>query len=102
MDWAYIAVALCSAGFLIYSIIDFLNVSSGLKPRAFNARKEIETYEKELEEELSTTGSTKHDNEELKQEIADMERELQTLDATAADLEDKQKRRQADRINPTD
>ncbi len=102
MDWAYIAVALCSAGFLIYSIIDFLNISSELKPRAFDARREIETYEKELEEELSSTGSTKHNNEELQQEIADMERELKELDATAADLEAKQKRRDADRINPTD
>ncbi len=65
MDWVYTFVSLCSGGFLLFSIVDFLNTSSKLKPRAYDARKEIEAYESELEEEMSFVGSTKNENEEL-------------------------------------
>ena len=41
MAWVYIAISVGAAGFLVWIIIDYLNASSGLKPRAELARQEI-------------------------------------------------------------
>ena len=40
MAWVFICIAVGAALFLIWIIIDYLRVSSGLKPKAYLARQE--------------------------------------------------------------
>ena len=76
MVWVYIAIATGLAGFLVWIIIDYLNVSSGLKPEAQLARQEIRECEMRIESERVATSDTKQEVETLQQEISDLEREL--------------------------
>ncbi len=102
MDWLYIIIALGSAGFIIHSIIAFLNTSSELEPRANVARDFIEQCEEQIKAEIASTGATKEEVDQLQQKIADMEKELQQLDAQAAHLQSQEQRRREDRIKPQD
>ena len=76
MTWVYIAIAAGSAGFLVWIIIDYLNVSSGLKPKAELARQEIRECEMRIESEQAATNTTKQEVETLQKEISDLEKEL--------------------------
>ena len=102
MDWLYIIIALGSAGFIIYSVIAFLNISSELEPRADEARNYIEECDEQVEAEMASAGATKEEVDQLQQKIADMEKELQQLDARAAHLQSQEQRRREDRIEPRD
>ena len=76
MSWVYISIAVGAAGFLIWIIIDYLNLSAGLKPKADMARQEIRDCEMRIESEQSATNATKHEVEELQKEIGELEKEL--------------------------
>ena len=57
-------------------IIDYLNASSWLKPKAEIARQEILECEMQIESEQAVTDATKQEVEGLQQEIGDLEKKL--------------------------
>jgi cell division protein FtsL len=59
MAWVFICIAVGAALFVIWIIIDYLRVSSGLKPKAYLARQEIRECEMKIEAEQGATGSAK-------------------------------------------
>lgn len=93
MTWVYLTISIGAAGFLIWIIIDYLNASSGLKPKADLARQEIRECEMRIENEQSTTNSTKEGVEVLQKEIGDLEKELVELGKKVEEHRQKEKRR---------
>ncbi len=93
MAWVYIAISVGAAGFLVWIIIDYLNASSGLKPRAELARQEIRECEMRIESEQSTANSTKQEVENLQKEIAEMEKELGEVQKKVEQFRARERRR---------
>ena len=93
MLWVYVAITAGSAGFLIWIIIDYLNVSSGLKPEAELARQEIREYEMRIESEQAATSDTKQEVETLQQEITDLEKELGKMQKKVEKIRASERRR---------
>lgn len=93
MAWVYIAISVGAAGFLVWIIIDYLNASSGLKPRAELARQEIRECEMRIESEQSAASSTKQDVENLQKEIAEMEKELGEVQKKVEQFRARERRR---------
>ena len=69
MSWVYISIAVGAAGFLSWIIIDFLNASARLKPKADMAREEIRECEMRIESEQMEAEAMKLEVEELQKEI---------------------------------
>ena len=63
MAWIYITIAIGLVGLLVWIIIDYLNVSSGLKPKAQIARQEIRECEMRIKSEQVATSETKQEIE---------------------------------------
>ena len=93
MTWVYIAIAAGSAGFLVWIIIDYLNVSSGLKPKAELARQEIRECEMRIESEQAATNTTKQEVETLQKEISDLEKELGEMQKKVEQVRARKRRR---------
>ena len=93
MAWVYIAISVGAAGFLVWIIIDYLNASSGLKPRAELARQEIRECEMRIESEQSAANSTKQEVENLQKEIAEMEKELVEMQKKVEQFRARERRR---------
>ncbi len=93
MAWVYIAISVGAAGFLVWIIIDYLNASSGLKPRAELARQEIRECEMRIESEQSAANSTKQEVENLQKEIAEMEKELVEVQKKVEQFRARERRR---------
>ncbi len=93
MAWVYIAIAVGAAGFLVWIIIDYLNASSGLKPKASLARQEIRECEMRIESEQAATDSTKQEVEGLQKEIADLEKDLGEVQKKVEQFRAREKRR---------
>ncbi len=96
MAWVYIVIALGSAGFLVWILIEYLNIAAGLKPKAENARREIQEVEMKIESGQVEADSTRQEVEDLKKEVAEMEKELKTVEKSIGQLQDNERRR-----NPT-
>ncbi|MGY8822836.1 MAG: hypothetical protein ACKVJG_02705 [Candidatus Latescibacterota bacterium] len=97
MAWVYIAIAIAvgAVGFLIWIIIDYLNASSGLKPKAELARQEIRECETRIESEQTATDSTKQEVEGLQNEIAELEKELSEIQKKVEQFRSREKRRKS-------
>ena len=93
MAWVYILIAAGSAGFLIWIIIEYLNASSSLKPKADLARQEIRECEMRIESELSATSATKQEVEGLQKEIGDLEKELVEIGKKVEEYRQRERRR---------
>jgi chromosome segregation ATPase len=75
MSWVYISIAVGAAGFLIWIVIDFLNASARLKPKADMAREEIRDCEMRIESEQMEAEAMKFELEGLQKEIGELEKE---------------------------
>ena len=93
MAWVYISIAVGAAGFLIWIIIDYLNASSGLKPKADMARQEIRECEMRIESEQAATDATKQEVEGLQKEIGDLEKELTEIGKKVEEYRQRERRR---------
>ena len=93
MAWVYISIAVGAAGFLIWIIIDYLNASSGLKPKADMARQEIRECEMRIESEQAATDATKQEVEGLQKEIGDLEKELTEIGKEVEEYRQRERRR---------
>ena len=93
MAWVYISIAIGAGGFLVWIIVDYLNTSSGLKPKADLARQEIHECEMRIENEQSSTDSTKETVEGLQKEIGNLEKELAELTKKVEGYRAREKRR---------
>lgn len=89
----FLAIALGAAGFLVFLVIDYLKVSSALKPKADVAKAEIRECEDRIESEQEVTREAKEDVVVLQKEIEDLERELVELGKKVNDYKDREKRR---------
>ena len=96
MAWVYIVIAIGSAGFLVWIIIEFLNASAALKPKADIAQREIKEIEIKIETEQVAVDSTKHEVEEFKKEVAALEKEIKDGEKALAKHQGNERRR-----NPT-
>ena len=93
MTWVYTFISVGAAGFFVWIIIDYLNASAGLKPKADLARQEIQECEARIEAEQEATKSTKDGVEGLQGEIAELEREMGELTKKVQAFRQKEKRR---------
>lgn len=93
MAWVFICIAAGAAGFLVWIIVDYLKVSSGLKPKAYLARQEIRECEMRIEGEQSATNTAKQAVEVLTKEIEELEKELVELQKKVDEYQEKEKRR---------
>jgi chromosome segregation ATPase len=93
MAWVFIVIAVGACGFLVLIIVDYLKVSSGLKPKADLARNEIDQCELRIETEKSATEGAKQAVADLQKEIEGLEKELNFLGKTLDEYKDKERRR---------
>ena len=93
MAWVFISIAVGAAAFLAFIIIDYLKVSSGLKPKADMAKAEIRECENRIETEQATTKETKEAVEDLQKEIVELEKELGELGKKVNEYREREKRR---------
>ncbi len=89
----FLVISLGAAAFLVFLVIDYLKVSSGLKPRADMAKAEIRECEDRIESEQEVTRETKEDVVSLQKEIGDLEKELVELGKKVNEYKDREKRR---------
>ncbi len=76
MALLYIFISLGLVVFLIMIVIEYFNLSSGLKPKVDAALQEIRECEMQIEEEMEYINMAKQEVEELKPEIAKLAQEL--------------------------
>lgn len=93
MAWVFSCIAVGAAFFLIWIIVDYLRVSSGLKPKAYLSRQEIRECEMKIEAEASATGAAKQVVEGLAKEIEGLEKELAELQKKVDEYQEKEKKR---------
>jgi len=93
MAWVYITISLGAAGFLIWIIVDYLNVASALKPKADLARQEIRQCEMRIETEETGAKSTKEAVEALQKEIGEIEKEVAEVGKKVEEYRQREKRR---------
>lgn len=93
MAWVFIVISVGACGFLVLIIVDYLRVSSSLKPKADHARNEIRQCEARIEGEKAATESIKQAVETLQKEIEELEKELNGLTKTLDQYREKERRR---------
>lgn len=93
MAWVYISIAIGAAGFLVWIIVDYLNASAGLRPKADLARNEIRDCESRIESEQVGTEATRLEVEGLQREIAELERELVEVGRKVEEYRQRERRR---------
>ena len=93
MAWVYTVIAIGAAGFLVYIVIDFLNTSSSLKPKADAARKEIDECEMRIETEQAVAGETQTAVDEMQKEIGELEKESGELTKQVDTYKERERRR---------
>ncbi|MDP6701046.1 MAG: hypothetical protein QGH25_15465, partial [Candidatus Latescibacteria bacterium] len=93
MAWVYICIAIGAGIFLVWIIIDYLNSSTGLRPKADMARQEIRECEMRIESEQAATEGTKQELEGLQQEIGDLEKELTEIGKKVEEYRKRERRR---------
>ena len=102
MAWVYISIAVGAAAFLVWIIIDYLNASAGLKPKADRARLEIRECEMQIESVQFATDETKQEVEELQKEIGELEKELTETGKKVEEYRDRERRRKPTKIKVED
>ena len=93
MAWVFVFIAVGVAGFLLLIIIDYLNASSWLKPKAKIARQEILESEMQIESEQAVTDATKQEVEGLQQEVRDLEKKLTEIAKKVKEYREHERRR---------
>ena len=93
MAWVFICIAVGAAGFLAFIVIDYLNVSAGLKPKADLAKTEIRDCEAKIDAEQNATKDTKEEVVVLQKEIAELEMELVEQQKKVDEYRENEKRR---------
>lgn len=93
MAWVYISIAVGAAGFLLWIIIDYLNASSGLKPKADLARQEIRECEMRIESEQAATDGAKEEVNALQQEIVELDKEFKEIGKKVEEYQQRERRR---------
>lgn len=93
MAWVFISIAVGAAAFLVFIVIDYLKVSSGLKPKADMAKAEIRECENRIEAEQGATKGTKEAVGGLQKEIEGLEKELGELGKKVDEYKEREKRR---------
>lgn len=96
MTWVYMALAVGSAGFLVWIVIEYLKGAASLKPKADIARREIKEIEIKIESEQVAVDSTNQEVEALKSEVAEIEKALKAGAGVIAKHQENERRR-----NPT-
>jgi septal ring factor EnvC (AmiA/AmiB activator) len=93
MAWVYISIAIGAAGFLVWIVVDYLNSSASLRPKADLARQEIRECELRIESEQTATDSTKQEVEDLQKEIGELEKELVEIAKKVEEYRQRERRR---------
>lgn len=93
MTWVYISIAIGSAAFLLYIVIEYLKASSTLKPQADYARRQIREVEMQTEAEGASVESTKVEMAELDKEVKALAENLKKTENESAKLKTKESRR---------
>jgi peptidoglycan hydrolase CwlO-like protein len=93
MAWVFICIAVGAAGFLAFIVIDYLNVSAGLKPKADLAKAEIRDCEAKIDAEQNATKDTKEEVAVLQKEIEELEMELVEQQKKVDEYRENEKRR---------
>ena len=93
MAWVFICIAVGAAGFLAFIVIDYLNVSAGLKPKADLAKTEIRDCEAKIDAEQNATKDTKEEVAVLQKEIAELEMKLVEQQKKVDEYRENEKRR---------
>ena len=89
----FLVIALGAAGFLVFLVLDYLKLSSGLKPKADMAKAEIRNCEDRIESEQEGTRKGKEEVISLQKDIEELEKELAGLDKQLGEYKDREKRR---------
>ena len=89
----FLLIALGAAGFLIFLVMEYLKVSSSLKPRADLAKAEIRECDDRIESEQEITRRTKDEVAALTKEVEVLEKEVVGLGKKMEAYKDKEKRR---------
>ena len=98
MTGVYLAISIGAAGFMIWLIIDCLNVFSGLKPKVDQAKQEARECQEQIEAEQSATKDTNQEVESLQKEIGDLEKEMGELSKQVEEFRQKEKRRKPNKL----
>jgi septal ring factor EnvC (AmiA/AmiB activator) len=93
MTWVFMFIAAGAGVFLVKIIIDYMNASSGLKPKAEMARQEIRECEMRIESEQAAANTIKHEVEGLQKEIAELEKELGEMQKKVEQVRSRERRR---------
>ena len=93
MEWFYIAIVTGLAGGLVWIIIDYLKVFSGLKPEAQLAQQEIRECQMLIESEQVAASDTEQEVETLQKEISDLEKELGDMQKKVEKVRARERRR---------
>ena len=93
MAWVYVTIALGAGGFLVWIIVDYLNSSAALKPKADLARQEIRQCEMKIETEETAANTAKETVEALQKEISEMEKELAETGKKVEEYRQRERRR---------
>ena len=93
MAWFYIAIVTGLTGVLVWIIIDYLKVFSGLKPEAQFAQQEIRECQMLIESEQVVSSDTKQEVETLQKEISDLEKELGDMQKKVEKVRARERRR---------
>ena len=92
MTWVFVFIAVGAAGFLILIIIEYLNASSSLKPKAKIARQEILECEMQIESGQAVTDATKQEVKGLQQEVGDLEKKLTEIAKKVKEYRERERR----------
>ena len=93
MTWVYISIAIGSAAFLFYIIIEYLKASSTLKPQADYARRQIREVEMQTEVEGASVEATKEEMATLDKEVKSLAESMKKAEDESAKLKTKESRR---------
>jgi hypothetical protein len=91
--WVYLTLGVGAAVILVWVIIDYLNVSSILRPLVDKAQLDIGQSEEDFKVEESTIELVDKELGELKNEVATLEKEIATANRTIEEHNLKRQRR---------
>ena len=98
MTGVYLTIAIGSAGFLVWIIIDYLNVDARVKPKIDQAQTEIQIFTEKVEAERVSTNEIDQQVEIIKVDIGNLEEELEELSKKVEQLKRRAERRMATKV----
>lgn len=84
MDLVYLATSIGGAGFLLYSLTQYVNALSKLRPKATSSKQQIRTCEAGIDEAEKETYNIKRSVDSINREIGGLEKQLKELDQKIA------------------